>query len=160
MCLNEKRCRVHGGDGRSTSVKTSLSEAAPLYLSTKRSWLVRYQQKPSKAVRMFTAMLVKTEHIVSDSAAIPHKKICAWWMLVQSWSTLRFRDHRGTKPYDVTFRAGSLAARSNVSYRMVQESTCCFPSAKLADRGLDGAEQLEPIILPAPHDKLRWLSAW
>ena len=34
--------------------------------------------------------------------------MCGWWVLLQSWGTMRFSDHRGLSPADISFTDGSL----------------------------------------------------
>ena len=38
-------------------------------------------------------------------------RVLSWWLLVQSWGTLRFDDHRGLLPRDVIVSATGLQAR-------------------------------------------------
>ena len=65
--------------------------------------------------------------------------VYAWWILLQSWGTMRFGNHRGLKPSDVQVTGNTLAAKltrskttgdvKDVAFRMVHISSCCFLSA-------------------------------
>ena len=70
---------------------------------------------PSRPVRQAPRMLVGVismlENLVVSELTSVCYRIYAWWILVQSWGTLRFDDHRGVKPQDVSFVEGSLLAR-------------------------------------------------
>ena len=67
--------------------------------------------KPAKqAPRMLVMMLSMLEDVVVNVASPVCHRTFAWWILVQSWGTLRFDDHRGIKPEDVSFIGGSMSA--------------------------------------------------
>ena len=63
-------------------------------------------------------------------------RVYSWWMLVQNYATLRFSDHRGLNPGEVTFREGSFHAHLTRSKTIGQDKTitskplvidaCCF----------------------------------
>ena len=64
-----------------------------------------------QAPRMLVGIISMLENlVVSESTSVYHR-IYAWWILVQSWGILRFDDHRGIKPQDVSLVGGSLSAR-------------------------------------------------
>ena len=48
-------------------------------------------------------MLAKLEEVVVDVSSPTYHRIHAWRILVQSWETPRFDDHRGMKPSNVSF---------------------------------------------------------
>ena len=70
---------------------------------------------------------------------LPYYGVHSWWILIQTWGTLRFSDHRGLKPTDITVKGNSLAARltrskttgddKDVAFRMVHIADCCFSSS-------------------------------
>ena len=64
-----------------------------------------------QAPRMLVGIISMLENLVGSESASVYRRIYAWWILVQSWGTLRFDDHRGIKPRDVSFVGGSLSAR-------------------------------------------------
>ena len=47
------------------------------------------------------SMLAALEELTINDKALPHHRVCAWWILLQSWVTMRFSDHRGLKPSDI-----------------------------------------------------------
>ena len=57
-----------------------------------------------QAPRMYTTMLAGLEEAVLDSSNAVYSRIYSWWILVQTWCTLRFSDHRGISPRDVKVR--------------------------------------------------------
>ena len=65
----------------------------------------------SQAPRMLVGIISMLDNLVGSESASVYHHIYAWWILVQSWGTLRFDDHRGIKPRDVSFVGGSLSAR-------------------------------------------------
>ena len=95
--------------------------------------------KPSKqAPRMLPHMLFFLEQLVMNETSPIYLRVYSWWMLVQNWATLRFSDHRGLNPGEVTFREGSFHARLTRSNTTGQDKTitskplvidaCCFLS--------------------------------
>ncbi len=55
---------------------------------------------PAKAPTV--GLLAKLERIVCQSLGAPDTRMLSWWMLVSSWASLRFDDHRGLSPEEVT----------------------------------------------------------
>ena len=92
-----------------------------------------------QAPRMLISMLTALEQLTIDDRALPYYRVYSWWVLIQSWGTLRFSDHRGLKPTDITVKGNSLAARltrskttgddKDVAFRMVHIADCCFFSS-------------------------------
>ena len=77
----------------------------------------------------------KTRGSSGRQASPMYYRIFEWCILVQQWETLRFDDHKGTKPSDFSFTGGSKTARvtrsksigsdRNVSSSMVYVYACC-----------------------------------
>ena len=77
---------------------------------------------------------------------VPHPRLIlvvyAWWILLQSWGTMRFSDRRGLKPSDVQVTGNTMAAKltrsetpgdvKEVAFRMVHISSCSFLSSVIA----------------------------
>ena len=93
--------------------------------------------KPLKqAPRMLITMLSALERLVLDSTRPQYFRIFAWWVLIQNWATLRFSDHRGLSPDDISFHGLNFSARLTrsktlgcdkaISSRMVVVDACCF----------------------------------
>ena len=57
---------------------------------------------PRQAPRFPTIVLSSLEDLVMDASMFTYFRIYGWWILVQSWGTLRFSDHRGIAPAQVT----------------------------------------------------------
>ena len=88
--------------------------------------------RPTKqAPRMFMLMLAAHEELTVDDKSLPYYRVYAWWILLQSWGTMRFGDHRGPKPSDVQVTGNTMSAKltrcpkRQVIFRMVHISTCC-----------------------------------
>ena len=61
-------------------------------------------EKPAKqAPRVLIVMLSMLEDVIVKAASPVNHRFYAWWILVQSWETLRFDDHRGTKSKDIFY---------------------------------------------------------
>ena len=92
-----------------------------------------------QAPRMLIGMLSMLEELIMNEASLVHH-IYAWWILMQSWGTLRFDDHLGIRPKDVSFIGGSMSARLTrskrlgsgrfVSSRQIYINACCFLEKK------------------------------
>ena len=54
---------------------------------------------------------MKLTHAASDEAQPVFYRIMAWWLMLQSWGTLRFADHRRLQPRNVRFEAGAFIAK-------------------------------------------------
>ena len=63
-----------------------------------------------QAPRMYTTMVAGLEENVMDPRASVYSRIYAWWVLVQTWCTLRFSDHRGISPQEVKMDSSGFAA--------------------------------------------------
>ena len=53
---------------------------------------------PKQAPRYPLVVVESLEVLVMDDGALFFFRICAWWLLLQCWGTLRFDDHRGLHP--------------------------------------------------------------
>ena len=49
-----------------------------------------------QAPRMLVGIISMLENLVVSELTSVYHRIHAWWILVQSWGTLRFDDHRGS----------------------------------------------------------------
>ena len=88
---------------------------------------------------MFFSMLAALEDLTVNATTLPYYRVYAWWILVQSWGTMRFSNHRGLKPSDVQVTGNTMAAKltiskttgddKDVAFRMVHILSCCFLSA-------------------------------
>ena len=56
-----------------------------------------------QAPGMFLCTLACLENLVVASSAAPCLRLCAWWICLQHWGTLRFSHHRGISPSSVSF---------------------------------------------------------
>ena len=87
------------------SLKELLSQASP-------------GRPPRQAPRFPTILLAAFEEMVLSVDKPVFVRVLSWWLLVQSWGTLRFDDHRGLLPRDVILSEMGLQAkltRSKVS---------------------------------------------
>ena len=64
------------------------------------------QATPGRPVRqsprMFVKLLAEIESLVIDPSKQTYLRIFGWWVLLQSWGTVRFSDHRGLVPKQIT----------------------------------------------------------
>ena len=65
---------------------------------------------PRQTPRMFVSMLAALEDPVLDPATPPYFRVYGWWILIQSWRTMGFRDHRGVQPKSVKTVTSTLSA--------------------------------------------------
>ena len=82
----------------SVSLKELLSQASP-------------GKPPRLAPRFPTILLAAFEDMVLSTDKPVFVRVLSWWLLVQSWGTLRFDDHRGLLPRDVILSEMGLQAR-------------------------------------------------
>ena len=66
---------------------------------------------PRQAPRFPTILLAAFEDMVLAGDKPVFLRVLSWWLLVQSWGTLRFDDHRGLLPRDFIVSATGLQAR-------------------------------------------------
>ena len=111
----------------SVSLKELMAQASP-------------GKAPRQAPRFPTILLAAIEDMVLSVDAPLLLRVLSWWLLVQSWETLRFDDHRGLLPRDFKISETILLARlsrSNVSgpdmrlnFRVVVIHTSAFVQHK------------------------------
>ena len=68
-------------------------------------------QTPRQAPRFPTISLADMEDMVLSVDTPIFLKVMSWWLLVQSWGTLRFDDHRGLLPRDFKVSETGLLAK-------------------------------------------------
>ena len=68
-------------------------------------------QPPRQAPRFPTLLLAAFEDMVMAGDKPVFLRVLSWWLLVQSWGTLRFDDHRGLLPRDFVVTSTGLQAR-------------------------------------------------
>ena len=81
-------------------------------------------------------MLAALEELTVDDKSLPYYSVYSRWILLQSWCTMRFSDHRGLKPSDVQVTGNTMLAKltrskttgddKDVAFRMVHISSCCY----------------------------------
>ena len=98
------------------------------------------QATPGRPVRqsprMFVKLLAEIESLVIDPSKQTNLRIFGWWVLLQSWGTLRFSDHRGLVPKQITVddtgftgvlsRSKTLGTDKTVGSRPVFVHAACF----------------------------------
>ena len=84
---------------------------------------------------MYTTMLAWSEEMTKKEDEAVHHRIFSWWILVRTWCTLRFSDHRSVSPQEVQAGATGLVTilrrsktigsdKSNVSRPLVLDGSC------------------------------------
>ena len=120
---------------------------------------------PRQAPRFPTILLAAFEDMVLAADKPVFIRVLSWWLLVQSWGTLRFGDHRGLLPREFHVSSAGLQARltrSKVSgsdkqlgYRSVtihpsayvQRESWLFVGWKMLQ---EGAPHERDYLMPAP----------
>ena len=134
------------------SLKELMSQASP-------------GRPPRQAPRFPTILLAAFEDTVLSTDKPVFVRVLSWWLLVQSWGTLRFDDHRGLLPRDFIVSATGLQARltrSKVSGsdKHLNFRTVIIHSSAYVQRRdwlavgwnllLNGAPHERDYLLPAP----------
>ena len=119
---------------------------------------------------MYTSMLAALEGMVVDDDEAVYHRIFAWWILTQTWCTLRFSDHRGISPQEVRvdeMGLGAILRRSKtigtdtsiVSRPLVLDRSCFVKEQLWLATGWkvlrEAADFERDFLLPAPTLKLR-----
>ena len=73
-----------------------------------------------------------------------YMRMYGWWVLLQSWGTMRFSDHRGLSPADISFADGSLTGLHG------QESVC-----EASESGRKFIHLYTPVALSGMADPVR-----
>ena len=84
-----------------TGIEDKLTDAA-LYVVSKKEImaLARPGKAWPQAPKRPTILLGSFEEYVVSQETPLYWRVLSWWLLVQSWGTLRFDDHRGLLPGD------------------------------------------------------------
>ena len=74
-------------------------------------------------LRFLVGLLALVEDFVTTVSNPANMRMYGWWVLLQSWGTMRFSDHRGLSPADISFTDGSLIDLSSarVSARIMTD---------------------------------------
>ena len=68
--------------------------------------------RPAKqAPRMYTSMLQGLENLVCNPSALSYFSTYGWWVVVQTWCTLRLSDHGGLRPGDIQVNVKTASTR-------------------------------------------------
>ena len=125
---------------------------------------------PKQAPRFPTVSLAALEDIVLSVGIPVFLRVLSWWLLVQSWGTLRFDDHRGLLPNDFRVSETGLLAKLTRSKVSGSDKHLNFwmvvirPSAYVQHRSwlqIDwkllskGAPHDRDYLLPAPSNNFR-----
>ena len=131
------------------------------------------QATPGRPVRqsprMFVRLLAEIETLVVDPSKQTYLRIIGWWVLLQSWGTLRFSDHRGLLPKQITVddtgftgvlsRSKTLGSDKTVGSRPVFVHAACFVRERnwlsVGWRTLSEAANFDrDYLLPVPTSSL------
>ena len=82
--------------------------ANPLYISMKKELMAT--SFGARESRFPVVILAALDELIADDAQSVFYRMLAWWLLLQSWGTLRFADHCGLEPRNVRFEGGALIA--------------------------------------------------
>ena len=71
-------------------------------------------------------LLALVQNFVTTESNPAYMRMYGWWVLLQSWGTMRFSDHRGLSPADISFEDGSLTGlfEEDEDHRHRQERVC------------------------------------
>ena len=125
---------------------------------------------PRQAPRFPTILLAAFEDMVHAVDRPVFIRVLSWWLLVQSWGTLRFDDHRGLLPRDFVVTSTGLQARltrskvSGSDKHLNFRTVIIHPSAYIQREGwlavgwkllLEGAPHERDYLLPAPTNNFQ-----
>ena len=110
-------------------------------------------------------LLEALERLVANSVAAPFLRVFAWWVLLQNWATLRFPDHRGLSPSDISVpgrklngklsRSKTIGADRSIQSRQALVSSCCCVGGTSVDASRLEATRTSSGLstgLPAHHN--------
>ena len=127
-------------------------------------------QPPRQAPRFPTILLAAFEDMVMAGDKPVFLRVLSWWLLIQSWGTLRFDDHRGLLPRDFLVTSTGLQARltrskvSGSDKHLNFRTVIIHPSAYVQRRDwlavgwkllLEGAPHERDYLLPAPTNNFQ-----
>ena len=139
------------------SLKELMSQASP-------------GRPPRQAPRFPTILLAAFEDMVLSGDKPVFLRVISWWLLVQSWGTLRFDDHRGLLLRDFIVSSTGLQARltrsevSGSDKHLNFRTVIIHPSAYVQRRDwlavgwnllLNGAPHERDYLLPAPTNNFQ-----
>ena len=81
---------------------------------------------PRQAPRFPSILLGAFEDNVMDSSLPVFWRVLSWWLLFQSWSTLRFDDHRGIIPEDLEISEAGLVGKLSRSKVTGRDKRVCI----------------------------------
>ena len=125
---------------------------------------------PRQAPRFPSILLGAFEDNVMDSSLPVFWRVLSWWLLFQSWSTLRFDDHRGIIPEDLEISETGLVGRLSRSKVTGRDKRVAFrvlvihPSAFVHQKDWlttgwallsKEAPYVRDYLLPAPANNFR-----
>ena len=125
---------------------------------------------PRQAPKFPTILLAAFEDMVLSADRPVFLRVLSWWLLVQSWGTLRFDDHRGLLPRDFVVTSTGLQARltrskvSGSDKHLNFRTVIIHPSAYIQREGwlavgwkllLEGAPHERDYLLPAPTNNFQ-----
>ena len=125
---------------------------------------------PRQAPRFPSILLGAFEDNVMDSSLPVFWRVLSWWLLFQSWSTLRFDDHRGIIPEDLEISEAGLVGKLSRSKVTGRDKRVAFrvlvihPSAFVHQKDwlITGwavlskeAPYVRDYLLPAPANNFR-----
>ena len=125
---------------------------------------------PRQAPRFPTILLAAFEDMVLAADKPVFIRVLSWWLLVQSWGTLRFDDHRGLLPREFHVSSAGLQARltrskvSGSDKQLGYRSVIIHPSAYVQRESWllvgwkmwqEGAPHERDYLMPAPTNNFQ-----
>ena len=85
----------------------------PLYSSAQKELMALSPatQESKQAHRYPIVVLAALEEFLADVSQPVYLRIIAWCLMLQSWATLRFSDHRGLEPHNLRIEGGTFLAK-------------------------------------------------
>ena len=130
------------------SLKELLSQASP-------------GRPPRQAPRFPTVLLAAFEDMVLSADKLVFVRVFSWWLLVQSWGTLRFDDHRGLLPLQAKLTRSKVSGSDKyLNFRAVIIHSSAYVHRKdwlAVGWGLllKEAPHERDYLLPAPSNNFR-----
>ena len=104
---------------------------------------------------MFVEILAAMEVFVMDQSKPKYLRIFGWWVLLQNWGTLRFSDHRGLLPEQISVSDRGFFGVLSRSKTLGSDKAILFPTSDGALSLLHQGERLAESRLDSPDGSCR-----
>ena len=105
-----------------------------LYFATEKFLSSSSPGRPAnQAQRMLVSVFAALEQLTANERAL-YCRIHSWWILLQSWGTMRFSDHHGLQPAEITVTGNKMSARRTRSKTTCDDKDVAFRMVHMRSR--------------------------